>query len=71
MKIQDRRILDKLSEDERKQYEEEILTHLPDCSEKREIVDVELIMSQIPLKGGKEKSQEEPQKSDEEPCLTP
>jgi hypothetical protein len=68
MKIQDRRILDKLSEDERKQYEEEILTHLADCSEKREIVDVELIMSQIPLKGRKEKSQEEPQKSDEEPA---
>jgi hypothetical protein len=65
MKIQDRRILDKLSEDERKHYEEETLKHLPDCSEKREIVDVELIMSQIPLKGRKEKSQEEPQKSDE------
>ena len=65
MKIKDKRILDRLSEDERKRYEEEILNHLPDCSEKREIVDIELIMSQLPLKGRKGKSQEESQKSDE------
>ena len=59
MKIIDKRILDKLPEDERKQHEEEILKHLPDCSEKYELVDIDLLMSQIPLRSKKEESQED------------
>ena len=59
MKITDKRIVDKMQEDERKQYEEEILKHLPDCTEKYEPVDIKLLMSQIPLRSKKEESQEE------------
>ena len=65
MKIIDRRILDKLPEHERKLHEEEILKHLPDCSERCELVDVALLVSQIPLKGRQEEPQEELQKKDE------
>jgi len=61
MEIIDRRTLDKMPEDERKRYEEDILKHLPDCSEKGESVDMSLLMSQIPLKGRKEDPQEESQ----------
>ncbi len=61
MEILDRRTLDKMPEDERKRYEEDILKHLPDCSEKCESVDMNLLMSQIPLKGRKEDPQEESQ----------
>jgi len=59
MEIIDKRILDKLPEDERKQHEEGILKHLPDCSEKCELVDIDLLMAQIPLRSKKEESQEE------------
>ena len=65
MKIIDRRLLDKMPEHDRKLHEEEALKHLPDCSEKCELVDVELLMSQIPLKGRQEVPREESQKNEE------
>ena len=34
MEILDKRAVDKMTVDERKQYEEEILKHFPDCSDK-------------------------------------
>ena len=64
METFDRRIVDKMSENERKRYEEEIIKHLPDCSEKCELVDIELLMSQIPLKSNKAETEEEPHESD-------
>ena len=58
MKIIDKRIVDKMQEDERKQYEEEILKHLPDCTEKYELVDIKLLMSQIPLRSKRKVAEE-------------
>lgn len=54
MKIIDKRIANKMQENECKQYEEETLKHLPDCSEKYEVVDIKLLMSQIPLRNKRE-----------------
>jgi hypothetical protein len=54
MKIIDKRIANKMQEDECKQYEEETLKHLPDCAEKYEVVDIKLLMSQIPLRNKRE-----------------
>jgi len=65
MKITDKRIVDKMQEDERKQYEEEILKHLPDCTEKYEPVDIKLLMSQIPLRSKREVTKEETQENAE------
>jgi len=65
MKITDKRIVDKMQEDERKQYEEEILKHLPDCTEKYEHVDIKLLMSQIPLRRKREVTKEETQENAE------
>ncbi len=65
MKIIDKRMANKMREDERKQYEEEILKHLPDCTEKYELVDIELLMSQIPLRSKREATQEKSQENDE------
>ena len=50
MEILDKRALDQMQEDERKRYEEEILKHLSDCSDKCEFVDTELLTSKIPLR---------------------
>ena len=58
MEIIDKRVVDKMQEDERRQYKEEILKHLPDCSGKGELLDTNLLMSKIPLRSKKEKPQE-------------
>jgi len=58
MGIIDKRIVDKMQEDERKRYEEEILKHLPDCSGKGELLDTNLLMSKLPLRSKNEKPQE-------------
>ena len=57
MEIIDKRTVDKMQENERKRYEEEILKRLPDCSDKVEFVDIELLMSKIPLRSKKEEPQ--------------
>jgi endogenous inhibitor of DNA gyrase (YacG/DUF329 family) len=63
MEIIDRRTSDKMPEDERKRYEEDILKHLPDCSEKCESVDINLLMSKISLRDKQEKPPEDPQEN--------
>ena len=65
MKIIDKRIVNQMREEEHKQYEEETLKHLPDCIEKYETVDIELLMSQIPLRSKREKTEEETQENAE------
>lgn len=58
MEILDKRAVDKMQEDERKRYEEETLKHLPDCSDKSEFIDTELLMSKIPLRSKNKEPQE-------------
>jgi len=65
MKITDKRIVNQMQVDEHKRYEEETLKHLPDCTEKYEIVDIELLMSQIPLRSKKGEPEEETQENAE------
>ena len=65
MKITDKRIVNQMQVDEHKQYEEETLKHLPDCAEKYEVVDIKLLMSQIPLRSKREKTEEETQENAE------
>jgi hypothetical protein len=50
MEVLDKRIVNRLQEDELIHYQEELLKHLPDCGEKAERVDCELLLSQIPLR---------------------
>ena len=50
MKILDKRIVNLMQKEEFKHYAEESLKNLPDCSDKCEYVDIELLMSQIPLR---------------------
>ena len=57
MEILDKRAVDKMTVADRKQYEEEILKHFPDCSDKIEFIDTELLMSKIPLRSKKEEPQ--------------
>lgn len=59
MKTIDKRIVHKMQEDKQKQYEDEILKHLPDCTEKYELVDIKLLMSQIPFRKKREATEEE------------
>jgi len=61
MEMLDKRTLDKMPEDERKQYEKELLKHLPDCSDKCDLVDVEVLMTKISLRGKPEDPQENSQ----------
>ncbi len=65
MKMIDKRTVNKMQEDEHKQYEEEILKHLPDCTEKYELVDIKLLMSQIPLRSKRKVAEEETQEDAE------
>jgi hypothetical protein len=51
MEVIDKRIVNRMSFAERMQYEEEIYTQLPDCMDKCEHIDIELLMAQIPLRG--------------------
>ncbi len=50
MKLIDRRTVDKMTKEERKQYEEVLLQHLPDSSGKCEHVDSKLYVSKILLR---------------------
>jgi len=54
MKILDKRIANLMQEEEFNHYAEESLKNIPDCSDKCEYVDIELLMSQIPLRNKKE-----------------
>lgn len=44
----DKRIINRLQEDEVQDYQEKLLKQLPDLSEKCEQVDIALLLSQIP-----------------------
>ena len=44
----DKRIINRMQEDEVQHYQEELLKQLPDLSEKCEQVDIALLLSQIP-----------------------
>lgn len=57
MEIFDKRAVKQMQENERKRYEEETLKHLPDCGDKCEFIDIELLMSKIPLRSKNEESQ--------------
>ena len=48
MDTHDKRIINRMQEDEVQQYQEELLKQLPDLSEKCEQVDIALLLSQIP-----------------------
>lgn len=48
MELLDKRIVNRLPDDELKSYRQELVQHLPDCSEKAEFVDGALLLSQIP-----------------------
>ncbi len=54
MKILDKRIVNLMQKEEFKHYAEESLKNLPDCSDKCEYVDIELLMAQIPSRNKKE-----------------
>ena len=54
MKMLDKRIASLMQEEEFTHYTEESLKNLPDCSDKCEYVDIEMLMSQIPLRNKKE-----------------
>ena len=53
MEVLDKRIVNRLQEDELIHYQEELLKHLPDCDEKAERVDCELLLSQIPSRNNR------------------
>ena len=59
MEVLDKRIVNRLQEDELIHYQEELLKHLPDCGEKAERVDCELLLSQIPSRNNPEALQED------------
>lgn len=65
MKVFDKRIVNRMSFEERMQYEEEIHTKLPDCGDKCEHIDIELLMAQIPLRERKEEVSPQIQKKSE------
>ena len=48
MNVLDKRIINRMQEDEVQHYQEELLKQLPDVSEKCERVDIALLLSQIP-----------------------
>ena len=54
MKVFDKRIVNRMSFEDRMQYEEEIHAKLSDCGDKCEHIDIELLMAQIPLRGRRE-----------------
>ena len=59
MEVLDKRIVNRLQEDELIHYQEELLKHLPDCSEKSERVDCALLLSQIPSRNNPAALQED------------
>lgn len=48
MRAYDKRILNRMQEDERKQYEQDLHKNLPDLIELSEFVDTHLLMVQLP-----------------------
>jgi len=66
MEVLDKRIVNRLQEDELIHYQEELLKHLPDCSEKAERVDCELLLSQIPSRNNLAALQEEAREDSKE-----
>ena len=50
----DKRIVNRMQEDDSQHYQEELLKQLPDLSEKCEQVDVALLLSQIPSREKRE-----------------
>ena len=63
MDTHDKRIINRMQEDEVQQYQEELLKQLPDLSEKCEQVDIALLLSQIP---SREKQETLPDGEEEE-----
>lgn len=59
MEVLDKRIVNRLQEDELRHYQEELLKHLPDCDEKAERVDCALLLSQIPSRKNQAELQED------------
>ena len=70
MEALDKRIVNRLQEDELTHYQEELLKHLPDCDEKAERVDCGILLSQIPSRNNpaalQEDTQEDSQKESQE-----
>ena len=66
MEVIDKRIVNRMSFAERMQYEEEIHTKLPDCMDKCEHIDIELLMAQIPLRGRIEEALPQAQEESEQ-----
>ena len=54
MDILDKRIINRMQEDEVQHYQEELLKQLPDLSESCEQVDIALLLSQIPSREQRE-----------------
>jgi len=59
MKVLDKRILGRMQEDERRQYEQDLSRNLPDLLEFSEFVDTNLLAAQLPSRKQKAESQEE------------
>jgi hypothetical protein len=59
MKVLDKRLLGRMQEDERRQYEQELSKHLPDLLEVSEFVDTHLLTAQLPSRKQKANGQEE------------
>lgn len=59
MKALDKRILGRMQEDERIQYEQELSKNLPDLLEFSEFVDTHLLAAQLPSRKQKQPVQEE------------
>ena len=66
MEVLDKRIVNRLQEDELIHYQEELLKHLPDCGEKAERVDCELLLSQIPSRNNPAALQEDAREDSQE-----
>ena len=57
MKVLDKRILGRMQEDERRQYEQELSSNLPDLLEFSEFVDTHPLTAQLPSRKQKTDSQ--------------
>jgi hypothetical protein len=57
MKVLDKRLLGRMQEDERRQYEQELSGNLPDLLEFSEFVDTHLLTAQLPSRKQKADSQ--------------
>jgi hypothetical protein len=57
MKVLDKRLLGRMQEDERRQYEQELSSNLPDLLEFSEFVDTHILTAQLPSRKQKAESQ--------------